>query len=559
MTTNLPEKIHAVQLTGVDKLELNKEKPLVKPGPHQLLCKVQAVGLCFSDLKLLKQFDKHPRKTPCLSGIDKDALKEIPSYVPNDQPTVPGHEVVVEVVEAGPDTKTEVGTRALVQTDYRWIKTSANNAAFGYNFEGALQEYVIMDERVIISPQGESMLIPVPRKGLNAAAICLVEPWACVEDAYVSKERQTALAGGKMLVVVDAGYKPKGVEDTFSPDGPPKSVTCYAVEDAVVKDLCSKNEVECIDDMDDLPDDAAYDDIIYFGNDKDTVEKLDRMLAPGGLLNIVQAGKKFNQEINISVGRIHYGHIRFVGTITDSAADSLKAIPEIPELREGEKVLVVGAAGPMGVMHVIRCLCQGVKDVEVYATDFDDIRLSALYDKAAPLAQKNGLHYQSFNPSEHKNIPQGSYTQIMVPIPDLVAQAVRDSLPKGIINIFAGIPATVFHDIDMDAYIEKKLYFVGTSGSSIDDMRIVLKKVAGDKLDTNVSVAAVSGMAGAIDGIRAVENRSISGKIIVYPELQNLPLVKVEELEEKYPSVYEKMDKGLWTQAAEDELLRKAS
>jgi hypothetical protein len=52
-------------------------------------------------------------------------------------------------------------------------------------------------------------------------------------------------------------------------------------------------------------------------------------------------------------------------------------------------------------------------------------------------------------------------------------------------------------------------------------MKIVLKKTESGKLDTNLSVAAVSGLDGAIEGIRAVENHSIPGKIIVYPEMIN--------------------------------------
>jgi threonine dehydrogenase-like Zn-dependent dehydrogenase len=557
MTEKLPETIYAVQLTGVDALVLNKEKPLVKPGPHQLLCKVEAVGLCFSDLKLLKQFEKHPRKTPCLSGVSEEALKEIPSYVPNTIPTVPGHEVVIRVVEAGPKTTHKVGLRALVQTDYRWIKTAANNAAFGYNFEGALQEYVIMDERVIVSPEGESMLIPVPEL-LGASAICLVEPWACVEDAYVAKERQTALAGGRMLVVVEAGHAAKGVLECFSPEGAPRQIVCVAADQDKACSECKLEGVKCLKSLSELGDGAKFDDILYFGSGADTIEKLDAMLDAGGLLNVVLASRKIARKVVLSVGRIHYGHIRFVGTETDNAADSLKTIPAFPEIREGEKVLIVGAAGPMGVMHVIRALCQGVKGVEVYATDFDDARLASLYEKAGPLAARNKLHYQSFNPKEQKAIPKASYTQIMVPVAPLVAQAVLDSLPKGIINIFAGIPAYVTHEIDLDAYIEKGLYFIGTSGSTTEEMRIVLKKVAGDKLDTNVSVGAVSGMEGAIAGIKAVEDRSISGKIIVYPQLRALPLTPIEELGKKFPTVAAKFKNGQWTREAELELLKTA-
>ena len=44
------------------------------------------------------------------------------------------------------------GQRFLVQTDYRWLRTADSNSAFGYNFEGGLQQYVIMDERVFIDP-----------------------------------------------------------------------------------------------------------------------------------------------------------------------------------------------------------------------------------------------------------------------------------------------------------------------------------------------------------------------------------------------------------------------
>jgi len=58
-----PETQQAVQLTGPNELRFNPAKPVPKPGPHQLLCRVEAAGLCFSDLKLLKDFDRHARKS----------------------------------------------------------------------------------------------------------------------------------------------------------------------------------------------------------------------------------------------------------------------------------------------------------------------------------------------------------------------------------------------------------------------------------------------------------------------------------------------------------------
>ena len=115
------------------------------PGPHEILAKVEAVGLCFSDLKLLKQFHDHVRKSEVVAGIEKSVLAGIQGYVPGNQPVVPGHEVVCRIVAIGNQVKHHhVGERCLVQTDYRQLPTAAgSNAAFGYNFDGGLQEYTL--------------------------------------------------------------------------------------------------------------------------------------------------------------------------------------------------------------------------------------------------------------------------------------------------------------------------------------------------------------------------------------------------------------------------------
>jgi D-arabinose 1-dehydrogenase-like Zn-dependent alcohol dehydrogenase len=160
---SLPKTQHAVQLVGPNELRHNPEKEVRLPGPYQMLARVEAVGLCFSDLKLLKQFSSHARKGKIVKGLPPEILEEIPSYVPGEKPTVPGHEVVCRIVAAGEKVKHHsVGERCLVQTDYRELATSSSNAAFGYNFEGGLQEYVLMDERVVMdSSTGERFLIRV--------------------------------------------------------------------------------------------------------------------------------------------------------------------------------------------------------------------------------------------------------------------------------------------------------------------------------------------------------------------------------------------------------------
>ena len=297
--TTIPQKQTAVQLIGPDELTLNQDKDVFQPGPYQILGHVEAVGLCFSDLKLLKQFSKHARKTKINSGIDLEILKEIPSYVPDAEPTVPGHEAVVQIAAVGDKvTDVKVGERYLVQTDYRWIPTDNSNGSFGYNFEGALQEYVLMDERVIIAPNGESMLIPAS-DDFSAAAIALVEPWACVEDSYVVVERQTIKANGQMFIVADKSPANDVLSKLFAEYGKPGRIFWLGGGDAPANPGIETTSIKSLDEVKD----ESCDDIIYFGSQAEIAEKLFAKVAIHGLLNIVQCGGRFGRDVATMVGR----------------------------------------------------------------------------------------------------------------------------------------------------------------------------------------------------------------------------------------------------------------
>ena len=558
MEVGLPETQYAVQLVGPDKLILNRSKKVFRPGRHQVLCRVEAVGLCFSDLKLLKQFSSHVRKSEIVSGIDKETLKEVSSYVHREAATVPGHEAAVRIEAVGSGVENfRPGERYLVQADYRWLLTTNANAAFGYNFEGALQEYVLMDERVITSPEGESMLLAASEE-LSASAIALVEPWACVEDAYASRERTNLKADGQMLIVADREISADALRNLFNRYGRGAQIT-YVSQSAAPAAFCESRSgggpaITRAGNISELID-AGYDDVIYFGCEARTVEMLFAKVAAKGLLNIVLCGGKFGRSVVTAVGRIHYGGIRIIGTTGSDPAESMQIIPTTDEIRKGDRINVIGAGGPMGMMHVIRNICQGIVGVSVFASDVDDKRLAQLSKIAEPLAKKNKVQYKAYNPAREKPAEDFDYIALMVPLPELVAAAVRSAAERGLVNIFAGIPAAVTGEIDLDAYIEKQLYFIATSGSTLEDMKRMLEKTEEGLLDTNVSVAAICGLEGATEGIRAIENRSIAGKIVVYPACKRLGLVTLEELNEKMPEVANCLNDGLWTKQAEEKLL----
>ncbi len=250
---------------------------------------------------------------------------------------------------------------------------------------------------------------------------------------------------------------------------------------------------------------------------------------------------------------------RWIGTTTSDPADSYKNIPATTEIRPNEKMVIIGAGGPMGQMHVIRSVCSAVPNITVVGTDMDDPRLDSILGKSESLAKTNKVDLKMVNTQKQPLTEKFSYFALMAPVGALVASSVRDSLPGALINIFAGIPAPTRQDLDLDTYITRKNFMFGTSGSVIRDMKIVLSKVIKDQLDTNISVDAISGMAGATDGIAAVENRTLAGKIIVYPMLHDLGLTPLSELGNKFPTVAAKLNHGAWTKSAEIELLRIAA
>jgi threonine dehydrogenase-like Zn-dependent dehydrogenase len=554
----MPATQHAIQIVAAGRIVHNREKAVPQVGPHQILVRMEAVGICFSDTKLLHAFTGHPRKSRVLSGLDADVLAEIPSYVPDRLPTVPGHEPVGRIVAVGDEVRRHrVGERCLIQTDYRHLPTAAANAAFGYNFEGGLQEYVLLDERMIIEPgTDERFLIPVGEEP-GASAVALVEPWACVEASYVYRERRGPLPGGRLLVVADAGHAIDGIA-TLLERARPAGLTALTADAAQLAALEATGfALTRVAGLDGVAR-QGFDDIVYFGADPATIEVLQDRLAFRGLINVVTGGVAIGRAVALDVGRVHYDLTRWTGTSGASATEGYAAIPADGEVRAGDRMAVIGAAGPMGLMHVVRAASGGWKDLSIVGLDIDDARLEHLERAAGPIARSRGVELEVVNSRNTEVAPGFSYIALMVPAPPLVGEAVALAGSGCRINIFAGFATGTRAEIDLDRYIERHCYFLGTSGSGIPDMKAVLRKVESGELDTNISLDAVAGFEGVADALAAVEARTASGKIMVYPSLPDLGLVRLSELGERFPSVAAALQDGRWTKAAERELLRVA-
>ncbi len=526
---------HAIQFTGVGEIVHNKAKPIDPVGPHQMMLQVEACGICFSDTKLLNAFDSHPRKAAVVSGIDPEALTEIPGYKPGSEPVVPGHEPVGRIIEVGADvTHFKVGDRVLVQADWKHLRTAKSNGAFGYNFEGALQEFVVIDERCVVSPSGEEFLIHVS-DGPSAAAVALIEPWATVEGSYAWRERNHILAGGRMLVVSDG--EAHGLDDLTRGNEPAETI-----------------RLSPGDAMKGIGEDV-FDDIIYYGHDANVLEVLAPRLGTRAVLCVVLGGGVIDRNVALDIGRVHYDFIRFCGTTGNVPADGYAWIPETGEVREGDKVAIIGAAGPMGQMHTMRAVTSEIPGITVAGTDLSDERLAHLKSVVGPVAEARGVPLEIINSGSTQLQPGYTHISCMVPVAALVSQAVDLAGEDAIVNAFAGIPAGTLGEFDLQGIIERRIFMLGTSGSDISDMRTVLDKIEKGVIDTHISLDAVAGMAGFQDAIEAVINRTSGGKIMVYPMLHDLPLTRLSDMAEQLPEVAAKLKDGVWTKEAEEALL----
>src|SRR5207249_2988582 len=112
-------------------------------------------------------------------------------------------------------------------------------------------------------------------------------------------------------------------------------------------------------------------------------------LAFGGVLNLV-GDKPLDGPADIDVGRIHYHYTAYVGTTGPVIASAYGERRNRAELRPGGVAVFVGAAGPMGQMHLERALKTANGPSQVIGVDLDADRLAIARARLEPVAKEFG-------------------------------------------------------------------------------------------------------------------------------------------------------------------------
>jgi D-arabinose 1-dehydrogenase-like Zn-dependent alcohol dehydrogenase len=558
----LPKKNLLWPLYGAGFENLGREgQPIEVPmpgyGPDELLVRHDAVGLCFSDIKVIRQGEAHPR-------IYRDMRAN---------PVTLGHEVTMTVVGVGENLHGQyhVGERFIIQAD---VFVGGIGYAYGYEIQGGLSRYGVIDQRVLNGDDG-NYLIPVqPDTGYAESA--LTEPWACVIAAYQLQYRTGLKAGGTTWII---GARDKGVYTIsagFDEAAHPARLLLTDVPSGFAAWLRERAAALGIDVLDapDLqnPPVMPVDDIVLLGADPDLVEAVSPHLGHFGVLAFI-ADEPMTRKVAVDVGRVHYDRWVYVGGSGPDIACAYSGVPVRATLKPGGWAWFVGAGGPMGRMHVAHALARGTRAIQAYdgpativCTDVSDLRLDDLCASFGAEAEAQGIEWFCLNPLNKETYAAGmarfqerGFDDIIVlaPIPAVIADAATYLAPKGVMNIFAGVGRGTMAQLDLsDAYL-KDTRIIGHSASTIDDLRLMLHQAESGQLSPNRSVAAVGSLSAARDGLQAVRDTTFPGKVVIYPHIKEMPLTAVPDLKDKLPSVYARLKDGReWTVEAEREFLQ---
>ncbi len=556
--TPVPNEMLAWQLTGKGLENLGQDGqptsvPVPSPGSRELLCRIDAAGLCFSDIKVLTLGSEHPR----ISGRDLQK-----------SPVIMGHEVSLTVVRVGEELQEEyqVGDRFVVQAD---IYYQGQGLAFGYALDGALEQFVAIGKEILEGDDGR-YIIPV-KPGTGYAEAALSEPWACVERSYRASHRTSFLEGGEAFIAAAPGADCSDVIFGRLADGPwPAKVVVNRplpanlrapIEEALGKDAIE--EVAC--PMCATADGRQYDDIVLVGDfEPEHVEACGKALKSGGILCLIRT-TPLPRKVDIDVGRIHYDDTHYLGAPGPDIAAGYTSRDS--DIRPGGKAWYIGAGGPMGQMHVQRAAENPNGPSLAFATDVDNERLDTVPDRYGDAAKATGMRLVCLNPTEmareefesrvQELAPEGFDDIVcLAPVPALVSDALDHLGQDGVLNIFAGLARGTVATLDLSPVFLQGVRLTGTSGSDISDFEFTLHKTEAGELSPNRSVAAIGGMVAAHDGLKAVKEGTFAGKVLIYPQIPDLPLTPLENLRDVLPDVAAKLGpKSTWTKEAELALL----
>jgi threonine dehydrogenase-like Zn-dependent dehydrogenase len=342
---NIPATMQAVLCTGVGIENVKvAEVPVPPVGDNQLLCRVDAAGVCTSILKIIAQCGKHTY----LNGWDVEKF-----------PIILGDEGSVTVVKVGKNLTGQFkpGQRFGVQPSvdlppichrerYNNNAQGMKKCAVGYTLGGNLAEYLLIQEEVLQA----KCLLPLPKDDLSYFAVSMGEPISCIvsaqerqyhlykADPFAPRVPKLGCLPGGTTVVIGAGsmgrmhlemamrFRPKNliIADLIEER---MAIALKTIGEKAKKlgiNLLAINGAKLKDELMKLTDGNGADDIILAVGVQPVQQAALDLLGKGGVANMFGGLPKGKNMLQIDAIKVHYDEIKVVGSSGGEPSD-LKA------------------------------------------------------------------------------------------------------------------------------------------------------------------------------------------------------------------------------------------
>jgi len=402
--TAIPDTMQAVRLHGVGFENLRVERvPVPRPNDNQLLARVDAAGVCASNLKIIAQGSEHT----FINGID---LGRFPAQL--------GDEGCITIVAAGRNLRERfpAGKRFCIQPAvdhppighrerFRNSGEGMRKVAVGYSLPGHFAQYLLVTEETIEA----GCVLPIPDETMPFFAAALAEPISCAisgQDRHVHifqrtptspREARLGLLPGGVTLIVGAGPMGRMHAEAALRFKPRCVIVIDIAESRLqwVRDVLVRRAASIGVEMHAMTNEAGLelartvsrgagaDDIIVAVGARDVQVKAQSWLARGGTLNLFGGLKKGEHVIDLDTLRVHYDDIRVVGSSGGSPADIVETL----------RMVAAGEFDPGLHMTMVGSLDQAPRALEMVRNTETEGKI-VLYPHIAPTPLTPAKHWK---------------------------------------------------------------------------------------------------------------------------------------------------------------------
>jgi L-iditol 2-dehydrogenase len=283
-----------------------EERPDHEPGAGEALLRVEACGICGTDLRIA-------------SGSHR-------AY-PEGTVRVPGHEIAGRLAAVGEGVDLPVGSAAFIAPNIGCghcpecrggrVNLCRTPRALGITDDGGFAEFVLLDEQLVA--QGNVLVVD---GGRDMAALALVEPLACA----LRGSKACRIAEGDVVVIVGAG--PVGLMHLqLAKLRDPATVIVSepsAARRAEARRFGASVTVEPADLADAVGDGA--DVVITAAPAPAAQAQALELAAPGARINFFGGLPRDRSRVELDTNLIHYRELLVTGTTANTTADCREAL-----------------------------------------------------------------------------------------------------------------------------------------------------------------------------------------------------------------------------------------